>query len=105
MSDQDRDNLKEQLRCAIKRAPHGRYIQKASLFGSYAYGTPTPESDIDLLVEFDPNDYASLFDLVAIKRELEESMGKRVDVLTEPALSRFFRDRVLSRAQPFYERA
>ncbi len=58
-------------------------ITKAILFGSYADGSCTDESDIDLLVEFaTPN--VSLFKLSGLKIRLEEMLDKSVDVLHAP---------------------
>ena len=68
------------------------------LFGSRALGKATADSDIDLLVEFEPG--RDLFDLVALKQALEEQTGLRVDVLTERALSPYMRDDVLREAVP-----
>ena len=58
-------------------------ITKAILFGSYADGTCTDESDIDLLVEF-ATPYVSLFKLSGLKIRLEELLNKPVDVLHAP---------------------
>ena len=57
---------------------------KIILFGSYAYGTPNDDSDIDILVRF--RNTPSLFDLARIHRELSNVLGKKVDVVTEAAL-------------------
>jgi len=58
-------------------------IKKVSLFGSYAKGTQTEDSDIDLLVEFfQPS--VSLFKIARVKLKLEEITGKNVDVIHSP---------------------
>ena len=58
-------------------------IKKATLFGSYAEGTQTAESDIDLLVEFsEPS--VSIFKLAEIMLKLQEVTGKNVDVVHAP---------------------
>jgi len=58
-------------------------IKKVSLFGSYANGTQTENSDIDLLVEFhDPA--VSIFKLAGIKIKLQELTGKSVDIIHSP---------------------
>lgn len=59
------------------------------VFGSYARGEETPESDVDLLVRFAKG--KSLLDLVRIERELSEQIGRRVDLVTEPSLSPYLR--------------
>ena len=68
------------------------------VFGSVATGLAKPDSDLDLLVEFEPG--RSLLDHVALKQDLEDLLGRRVDVATERALHWFIRDRVLEQAVP-----
>ena len=68
------------------------------IFGSVARGTAGPESDVDFLVEMEPG--RSLFDLGGLTADLHDLLGRRVDVVTERALSRFFRDRVIAEARP-----
>ena len=58
-------------------------IKKISYFGSYAEGNATPESDLDVLVEFN-EDYVSLFLLVELKNSLEEALGIKVDLIHAP---------------------
>lgn len=72
------------------------------VFGSAARGEDTPESDIDLLVDF--SEPKSLFDLVRIEQEFEEALGRKVDLVTSASLSPYLRDRVLGEAQVLYER-
>ena len=66
------------------------------IFGSLARGTARPESDLDLLVDLQPG--RDLLDLIAIKQDLEERLGRRVDVVTERSLSPYLRDQVLKEA-------
>jgi predicted nucleotidyltransferase len=66
------------------------------VFGSVARGEADEESDIDLLVDLDPG--RSLFDLGALTVELNEAMGRRVDVVTEAGLRDRIRRRVVSEA-------
>jgi predicted nucleotidyltransferase len=61
-------------------------VKRASLFGSLARGEGGRESDVDILVEFEPE--KSLLDLACLKLELEETLGRRVDVLTYSSLPR-----------------
>ncbi len=73
---------------------HG--ARKIRLFGSTARGTATGDSDIDLLIDLEPG--RSLFDIVAIKQDIEDVLGRRVDVVTRAALSPYIRERVLGEA-------
>jgi hypothetical protein len=73
------------------------------VFGSFARGDESATSDVDLIADF--TDRKSLMDLVRIERELSERLGRKVDLLTEAALSPYLRDRVLRDARLVYERA
>jgi len=78
-------------------------VRVLKLFGSVARGDDTPESDVDLLVEFEGQ--KSLFDLIGLEQELSEFLGRKVDLLTEPSISPYLRDRILASASVIYERA
>ena len=78
-------------------------IRKLSLFGSRLKGTARPDSDVDLLVEFEPDVRPTYFDLAEIEIELAELMdGQKVDLRTPAELSRYFRDEVLREAEEQY---
>jgi hypothetical protein len=68
------------------------------VFGSVARGEAGPKSDIDLLVVPTPD--ASLFDHIALIPDLEDLLGRDVDVVSEGALHWYIRDRVLAEARP-----
>lgn len=70
------------------------HVRRASLFGSIVRGEITEESDIDILVEFPET--ASLLDLAGLKIDIEELLGRNVDVLTYDSLHPLLRDRILS---------
>jgi hypothetical protein len=79
------------------------HIRKLSLFGSQLKGTARPESDIDLLVEFEPDALITYFDMARIEIELSPLLGgRRVDLRTPQELSRYFRDEVVRMAEPQY---
>jgi len=80
---------------------HG--IRRLRLFGSFSRGEASASSDVDLLAEF--IERKSLLDLVRIEREFSEALGRKVDLVTEGALSPYLRERVLRDAQLVYERA
>jgi uncharacterized protein len=79
-------------------------IRRLSLFGSALKGELRRDSDIDLLVEFQPDEAApSLLDLARMERELSKLLGDRkVDLRTPNELSRYFREEVLSTASVQY---
>lgn len=74
------------------------HIRKLSLFGFVLRSDFGPGSDIDFLVEFDPDYIPGFFKFAHMERELSELIGKRVDLRTPQELSRYFRDKVLSEA-------
>ena len=61
-----------------------------------------PESDVDVLVEFDPNAKIGLIKFARIEIELGKIIGRKVDLNTEGFISKYFRDRVLSEAEEVY---
>lgn len=75
-------------------ATHG--ADRVRVFGSTGRGEQGASSDLDLLV--DMAEGRSLFDLIALSNDLEESLGVEVDVVTEASLSPYMRDRVLDEA-------
>jgi len=76
-------------------------VASVGVFGSMARGQSTPQSDIDLLVEF--GDRKSLLDLVRLKRELSATLGRNVDLLTKDAISPYLRERILGEVRTIYE--
>ena len=68
------------------------------VFGSFARGEANSDSDLDLLVDMAAD--RSLLDTVGLIQDLQESLGRRVDVVTERALRGLLRVRILSEALP-----
>ncbi|AEF95421.1 DNA polymerase beta domain protein region [Desulfotomaculum nigrificans CO-1-SRB] len=66
-------------------------VNRAYLFGSFARGEQTEDSDIDLLVEYAPGVSKSIFKVVELKYELEEALQRKVDIVTEQAISPYIR--------------
>ena len=80
-----------------------RHIRRLALFGSALRPDFGPDSDIDLLVDFEPGHIPGLFGMARIERELSPLLGgRRVDLRTPEDLSRYFRDQVLQEAQVQY---
>ena len=79
------------------------HIRKLSLFGSIPTPRFRPESDIDVLVEFEPERAPGYFGLVGMELELTEMLGRKVDLRTPMELSRYFRDEVVAAAAVQYE--
>jgi predicted nucleotidyltransferase len=78
-------------------------VKRLSLFGSRLKGQARPDSDIDLLVEFEPEAKPGLMGLSQLEIELSDLVGGvKVDLRTAEDLSRYFRDEVVSTAEPQY---
>jgi hypothetical protein len=75
-------------------------VEMLGVFGSVARLEATPDSDVDLLVRF--RRARSLLQIVRIERELGAIIGRRVDLLTEAAISPYLRDRVLRELRVLY---
>lgn len=97
-----KDEIKSKLYEAVQRDKHCADIKSVAIFGSYAAGTETKDSDIDVLVEFKPSARIGFFALSDIKQNFEASLNKQVDLLTSDAISKYFRDEVLRRAEYVY---
>ena len=86
------DKKDEILRIARR---HG--AMNVRVFGSVAEGRANENSDVDFLVDLEPE--RSLFDLGGLLMDLQELLGRRVDVVTEKSLHWYIRDRILSEAK------
>ena len=81
------------------------HIKRLSLFESQLRGNAGRESDIDLLVEFDPGKEPGLLGLAAMESELSDLLdGQAVDLRTPKDLGRYFRDEVIRSSQVQYAR-
>ncbi|MBE6134075.1 MAG: hypothetical protein E7178_05345 [Erysipelotrichaceae bacterium] len=87
--------------CVSGVISHNNKIKSVSLFGSYSKGTATPSSDVDLFV--DAEDNFSLFDLADLQRELEKSLGKKVDIVTRTD-DEYFTNHIKKEKIQIYER-
>lgn len=64
-------------------------VEKAWVFGSFARGEEGPDSDVDILVQFDKNARLSLLGFIHIKNELEDTLGREVDLVEDGYLLPF----------------
>jgi predicted nucleotidyltransferase len=79
------------------------HIRKLSVFGSAIRSELRPESDIDLLVEFEEGQTPGLFSIIRMEMELAEVFGRKVDLRTPDDLSQYFRDEVMRNAKLQYQ--
>lgn len=76
---------------------HG--VRKVALFGSVLRDDFRPDSDVDVLVEFEPGARAGFLKLAGMELEMGAMLGRKVDLRTPGELSRYFRDEVLASAE------
>jgi predicted nucleotidyltransferase len=76
-------------------------VRRMALFGSVIRDDFRPESDVDILVEFEPG-YAAGFVFFQMRRELTAMLGREVDMHTAASLSPYFRQEVLDEAEEIY---
>mgnify|MGYP001606794070 CR=1 FL=1 len=81
------------------------HIRRLALFGSVLRSDFRPDSDIDVLVEFEPGTRVGYIRLVTMELELSDMIRRRVDLRTPAELSRYFRDEVLRTAEVQYAAA
>jgi predicted nucleotidyltransferase len=81
------------------------HIRRLALFGSVLRDDFDQDSDVDVIVEFEPGHTPDFFRFVEMQDELSALLGRDVDLNTPAFLSRYFRQQVLDSAQVLYERA
>ena len=87
---------------AVGRFCRENRIRWLALFGSVLRDDFGPESDVDVLVEFEPGTRIGLMGLTRVELELSALLGRKVDLNTPGGLHRRFRDRVLAEAETVY---
>ncbi len=87
------DKREEIMHLAVKYG-----ARNIRIFGSAARGEASPESDIDFLVTIEKG--RSLLDVIGLSQDLEELMGRKVDVITDGGISPYLRDKIYSEAIP-----
>jgi len=78
------------------------YVRELSLFGSVVRDALRDDSDLDVLVEFQPDAPIGLFEYVALRRELEELFGRTVDLVEKPGLKPLIRENVIRSSEILY---
>lgn len=75
-------------------------VKRARIFGSFARGEARQDSDVDLVVEFKQ---PLGFEYFSMLEELEQNVGREVDIMTEESINKFFRPYIIPELQPFYD--
>jgi predicted nucleotidyltransferase len=77
-------------------------VRELSVFGSAARGDMRPDSDIDLLVEFEPDARIGLFKFAGLEHEFSDLLGRKVDLVSKLGLKPWIRPHVLRDAKVLY---
>lgn len=85
------DQIKKKIILVLKKYN----VKKAGIFGSFARGDYSKDSDVDILIQIDDNK-VSLLQVIAIENELQDKIGKKVDVVEYEALHPLIKKSVLS---------
>jgi predicted nucleotidyltransferase len=80
------------------------HITKFAFYGSVLHEDFRPDSDVDVLVDFESDYPVNLFDIAGMEIELSDIIGKKVDLRTPEDLSRYFRNEVVETAEVQYEK-
>lgn len=95
----DRINIPDEALAEICRR---YYVRELALFGSVLRDDFRDDSDIDVLVEFEPDAEIGFFELARLQRELAALVGRDVDVISKRGLNPVIRDDVLDTAEVLY---
>ncbi len=87
---------------ALARFCKANHIVRLAFFGSVLGDDFGPDSDIDLLVEFEPGVKLGLLKMAGMENELSQMLGRKVDLRTRFDLSRYFRQEVIDSAEVAY---
>jgi len=91
------ETIKKKITPILKR----KGVLKAAVFGSFARGEETKSSDVDILVQLAKN--KSLLDLVGLKFDMEDRLGRGVDIVSYGGISKFLKDIILKDQKVIYE--
>lgn len=86
------------IHCLLSQSWVKHGVRSIRVFGSFARGEETVDSDIDLLVELEPK--RSLLDMISMKHEIEDLTGRKVDVVTAKGISPYLVEQVTKEAVP-----
>lgn len=90
----DHQRLTELCRCY--------HVRELAVFGSAARGDMRPDSDVDVLVEFQPEARIGLLEFAGLMSDLSELLGLKVDLVSKNGLKPFIRESILREARPVY---
>jgi len=93
------ENIKRKLQPELPRLKNRYHINYLGVFGSYVRNEQNPDSDIDILVDFDPDHYPGFIELSALEDQLSEVLDTRVDLVTKSSLRKRIGKQILNEAK------
>jgi predicted nucleotidyltransferase len=99
-----KQEIKTKLLEAVKSSDHRNDIKSVAIFGSFVTGAATDTSDVDVLIDFEPAAKVGLLEFVRIQRHLAEAVGRKVDLLTPEAISKYIRNEIMRQSELVYAR-
>ncbi len=87
---------------ALEKPLRERGVKSLAIFGSVVHEAAGPDSDVDILIDIEPQAKFSLVDLMEVKNYLEDHLHRKVDVVTREGLSPAVRERVLREAETVF---
>ena len=98
------DLLKNIDRSELDKLCQKYSIKELAVFGSYAKGHQTQDSDLDILVDFKSLEGISLFSLSSIKENLTNLFNIKVDLVLKSGLKKMIKDEIINSSKVFYEK-
>ncbi len=93
------DRLVDRLRQVLPELKQRYGIAQLGVFGSYVRGEQTPSSDLDLLIEFDPDRRFGLLSFCELENQLSDRLGVKVDLVMKSGLKPRIGERILAEVQ------
>ena len=91
------EEIKEKARPVFEK--YG--VKRARIFGSFARGEARSDSDVDMVVDLER---PLGFEYFTMQHELEQELGREVDIMTEGSINKFFRPYIIPELRPLYDR-
>jgi predicted nucleotidyltransferase len=92
----------DQIKAAVQKVAPSYPVKSVQLFGSYAEGLATPDSDVDVLVEFSPRP-VGLWDVFGFQNELSETLEIKVDIVHLPLSREAQEDLIIEKVVRLYD--
>ena len=90
-------------RAVLEQLCRERHVKRLDLFGSRAKGAADGESDVDLLVEFEPGHTPGLLGFIEFEEELAALFGEKVDLVSSGGLNPYLKEEIMRTRSPLYE--